>query len=133
MSISADMHGTSCGADHRVAHYLTATAELAKFLGKCFAASFPDHFARYEKAFKAGVWRQEDPGPWLGRALVWKLQVSTHMDGLDGGPTAIFNFGSYQGGELYIPDLRLKLRLALFPVMLMVADALFLDIVRAIW
>lgn len=75
-----------------------------------FKASFPKEYQRYKKAFDAGVWLAQDPGPWLGRAIVYKLQVLPHRDGLDGGPTAMWNMGSYTGGELYLPDLKLKLR-----------------------
>ena len=73
-----------------------------------FAIAFPEEHAKYREAFAAGVWLREDSGPWLGRAIVYKLQVKPHQDALDGGPTAIFNVGQYKGGELYIPCLGLK-------------------------
>ena len=38
-----------------------------------------------------------------------KLPVQTHMDGLDNGPTAIFNFGNYTEGKLDLPDSQVKL------------------------
>ena len=90
-------------------HYYQASEPVARFLANCFKASYPDYFETYSEAFKAGVWTASDPGPWIARAIVWKLQVHTHQDGLDDGPTAIFNCGKYEGGELYLPDLGLKL------------------------
>lgn len=82
---------------------------MAKHLSACFKVAFPDYHEKYKAAFEAGVWMTDDPGPWLGRAIVWKLPVRTHMDGLDEGPTAIFNVGRYTGGNLDLPDLGVKL------------------------
>jgi hypothetical protein len=90
-------------------HYYQATAHVAEVLAAYFKIAFPLEYETYRKAFEAGVWYQEDPGPWLGRAIVYKLQVNIHQDGNDGGPTAIFNVGQYVGGKLYLPDLRVKL------------------------
>jgi hypothetical protein len=88
--------------------YFQATAEVAEILNAYFAVAFPDEHAKYRQAFDAGVWLTEDPGPWLGRAIVYKLQVMQHQDKSDGGPTAIFNVGQYTGGNLYLPTLGLK-------------------------
>jgi hypothetical protein len=93
-----------------VKYYFQATKNLAVLLDAYFAASFPEEHKRYVEAFKAGVWEDEDPGPWLGRAIVYKLQVNVHQDRQDGGPTAIFPVGQYKGGSLYFPDLDLKFR-----------------------
>jgi len=88
--------------------YFRATAEVAEILNAYFAVAFPEQHAAYRQAFNAGVWVTEDPGPWLGRAIVYKMQVSQHQDKSDGGPTAIFNVGQYTGGHLYLPTLGLK-------------------------
>ncbi|KAH9920744.1 uncharacterized protein B0H18DRAFT_880753 [Fomitopsis serialis] len=74
--------------------------------------AFPEEYLLYEKAFQAGVWEPAHPGPWLGRAVVWKLQVGPHRDGLDAGPACIFNCGHYTGGEAILIDLEAKLRYA---------------------
>ncbi|KAG2031210.1 hypothetical protein BDR03DRAFT_986545 [Suillus americanus] len=75
------------------------TEQLALLLGAMFHEAFPDFYAKYVQAFKAGKWMVVDPGPFLGRAI----------DGLDEGPAVIFPMGHFSGGECYIPDLRLKL------------------------
>jgi hypothetical protein len=98
----------SCHAAMAVRYYFLATAKVASFLAAYFAVSFPEDYKRYKEAFDAGVWYMEDPGPWLGRAIVFKLQVLPHQDAQDGGPTAIFNVGQYTGGKLYFPGLGLK-------------------------
>ncbi len=108
MTPSTDCYRSGKGVT-ALEHYYQATEPVAEFLAACFKASYPDYFETYSEAFKAGVWTTSDPGPWIARAIVWKLQVYTHQDGLDDGPTAIFNCGSYGGGELYLPDLGLKL------------------------
>ncbi|KAG2745093.1 hypothetical protein P692DRAFT_20877347 [Suillus brevipes Sb2] len=81
-----------------VAWYMKRTTKFAIALKELFRVAYPDDFKIYEKAFEAGVWEAADPGPWLGRAIVWKLNVLPHRDGLDGGPTAIFCLGSFSGG-----------------------------------
>ena len=89
--------------------YYRATAKVAAMLSAYFQVSFPEEYAKYRNAFEAGVWIREDPGPWLGRAIVYKLQVTQHQDRTDAGPTAIFNVGQYIGGNLYLTSLGLKL------------------------
>lgn len=110
MTHSTDMAGRyTCKTEMAVKRYFEGSRPVATYLGACFEVAFPDYYHKYKAAFKAGVWMSEDPGPWLRRAIVWKLPVKTHMDGLDEGPTAIFNVGNYTGGDLYLPDLKLKL------------------------
>lgn len=108
MTASSDCFRSGKGA-HGMEHYYQASEPVALWLSACFKATYPEYFQTYSEAFKAGVWIESDPGPWIGRVIVWKLQVNTHQDGLDDGPTAIFNCGRYRGGELYLPDLGLKL------------------------
>jgi hypothetical protein len=91
-----------------VKHHFLATAQVAHVLSAYFQLCFPEAYEQYREAFEAGIWLVEDPGPWLGRVIVYKLQVKPHVDRLDAGPTAIFNVGQYEGGELYIPCLNLK-------------------------
>jgi hypothetical protein len=107
---SKDINRT-CNGALEVKRYFIATEPLAIYLAEIFKVSFPNYYQKYQHAFSAGNWfgKRLDPGPWLGRAIVYKLQVLTHVDGLDDGPTAVFNFGYYTGGEMYLPDLGLKL------------------------
>ncbi|KDR65806.1 hypothetical protein GALMADRAFT_148389 [Galerina marginata CBS 339.88] len=105
---SSDISRTGQGT-MAVNHYFNSTRALALHLAECFKVAFPDIYTKYQKAFDAGVWNESDPGPWIGRAIVWKLPVLIHQDGLDDGPTAAFNVGSYKGGEMYLPDIRVKL------------------------
>jgi hypothetical protein len=93
-----------------VRYYYHGTDRVAIYLDAIFAVSFPEIHDKYQEAFAAGRWIAEDRGPWLGRAIVYKLQVKPHRDGLDGGPAAIFNVGPYEGGELYLTDLGLKFK-----------------------
>jgi len=41
------------------------------------------YYEKYRKAFEADCWAKEDKGPWIGRVIVWKLQVCLHRDTLD--------------------------------------------------
>ena len=66
---------------------------------------------RIDESFPGVVSAQSGPdkGPWLGRAVVWKLQVGLHQDALDEGPAVCFLCGNYEGGQLCLPDLDAKL------------------------
>ncbi|KAJ7877044.1 hypothetical protein B0H14DRAFT_3130256 [Mycena olivaceomarginata] len=96
-----------CQAALAVNYYykLTERVQVAIYLQCAFAEAFPTYYAKYTSAFKAGVWETADPGPWLGRAIVYKLQVGEHVDGLDDGPTACFCVGNFDGGPMYLPDI----------------------------
>jgi hypothetical protein len=65
---------------------------------------------RFAKAFRAGVWMKQDKGPWLGRALIYKLQGKLHADENDIGPTVTFPCGNYLGGEMLVPQFGGKFR-----------------------
>ena len=53
---------------------------------------------------------EEDPGPFLRRAIIFKLQGKLHKDGRDAGPSVSFGVGDYEGGEIYFPQLGAKLK-----------------------
>lgn len=74
-----------------------------------FKILFPDVFEKFQVAFDAGAWLTEDPGPWLGHAIVYKLQVDSHIDQRDMNPTASFPCGFFTGGEMQVPQLPTKL------------------------
>lgn len=93
-----------------VVRYMHATRTIALLLAEMFKTVFPEDYERYRKAFDAGVWIEADPGPWLGRAIVYKLDVNLHFDGLDGGPTATFPLGQFTGGTLELPQLWARLQ-----------------------
>jgi hypothetical protein len=92
-----------------ISWYYKATYVVAKALAIMFKAIYPGLYDKYRKAFEAGVWEEADPGPWLGRAVVYKLQVNLHNDGRDDGPTASFPAGSYDDGHMLLPDLLARL------------------------
>jgi hypothetical protein len=75
-----------------------------------FEATFPDLYKEYKAAFEAGVWVQEDPGPFIGRSIIYKLQSKLHRDKNDVGPSASFPVGYFGGGEMLLPQLKTKLR-----------------------
>jgi hypothetical protein len=92
-----------------IASYYSFTADVANAIAIMFKAVFPKVYAEYRQAFDAGVWLQEDPGPFLGRSIVYKLQSKLHNDGNDVGPSASFAVGSFEGGEMLVPQLKTKL------------------------
>jgi hypothetical protein len=74
-----------------------------------FQVGFPDIYEKYREAFEAGVWVEGDPGPFLGRAIIYKLQGRLHKDRKDLGPSACFLTGAFDGGEMLVPQFRTKL------------------------
>ncbi|KAJ7170434.1 hypothetical protein C8R43DRAFT_832950, partial [Mycena crocata] len=91
--------------------YFTMTREAAVFVAERFKAIFPTFYQEYKADFEAGRWLheiREDPGPFLGRAIVYKLQILVHRDHLDHGPSVTFPAGYFSGGAMYFPDLDAK-------------------------
>jgi hypothetical protein len=84
------------------------TKSIARKISAMFKAAFPDWYKKYRQAFDAGVWLRNDPGPFLGRAIIYKLQGTLHKDGQDLGPSASFGVGDYTGGEMVFPQLGAK-------------------------
>ncbi|TFK65352.1 hypothetical protein BDN72DRAFT_773420 [Pluteus cervinus] len=66
-------------------------------------------YQEYGTAFDAGVWEQQDKGPWLARAIVYKSQVELHRDNNDLGLSLSFACGHFTGGAMLFPELGLKL------------------------
>ena len=83
------------------------------YIEELFKLAVPSVHQRSAPVFKAGVWVKDDNAPWIGQALVWKLQVDCHWDGLNEGPAAMFPVGNFNKGELYFPDLKLKQQYAI--------------------
>ena len=73
-----------------------------------FKNVFPDAFDKYERAFRAGNWVDDDPGPWLGGAIVYKVDGRLHTDKRDVGPAACIPCGYYEGGEMLFPQFQGK-------------------------
>lgn len=115
MTPSSDMVRTG-GSALSVAWYYNSMKPVDIQLNTMFAASFPDDYLDYGIVSQAGRFYDDDQSAWLGRAIVHKLQVEAHRDGLDppGKPAACFPVGRYVGGEIYFPDLGVKLRCAHF-------------------
>lgn len=91
-----------------IRQHFSFTADVAIKLAAMFQVLLPNTYVEYERAFQAGRWVETDPGPWLGRAIVYKLQVSLHHDRNDDGPSACFPCGIYLGGAMQIPQLQAK-------------------------
>jgi hypothetical protein len=94
--------------------YYGLTESVARTVALAFKAVFPEWYDEYKEAFDAGVWFADDPGPFLGRAVVYKLQGRLHRDRHDVGPSVSFPVGQFNGGEMVFPQLNVKLQWVLF-------------------
>lgn len=106
--LSGDISYSSSTLSGTVTYY-NATAPVARALSILFETVFPEIYREYREAFEAGVWLSDDPGPFLGRAVIYKLQGRLHKDRHDVGPSACFPVGSFTGGEMLFPQLSAKL------------------------
>ncbi|KAF8235452.1 hypothetical protein L208DRAFT_1376516 [Tricholoma matsutake] len=50
-----------------------ATRPITLVLATIFKELFPKEYEEFKAAFEAGVWLEDDPGPWLGRAIIYKV------------------------------------------------------------
>ncbi|KAF8232938.1 hypothetical protein L208DRAFT_1269430, partial [Tricholoma matsutake] len=114
-----------CQATMAVKWYYQVTEEVAHLLSAYFKKAFLEYHRQYSKAFSAGIWNLEDPGPWLGHALVYKLQVLPHIDGLDNGPTTCFPVAYFTGRAMHLSDLGLKLHYGLGDVIIFLSGWLY--------
>ncbi|KAH7092688.1 hypothetical protein BKA62DRAFT_626045 [Auriculariales sp. MPI-PUGE-AT-0066] len=105
--------------------YYRLTAAAVTRIEILFKVCMPLIYERYRDAFRAGVWLRADSGPWIGRAIVYKLDVELHRDALDEGPAAIFPVGNFTGGNLFFPDIGLKFRYSTGHVCICQASALY--------
>jgi len=110
--ISGDMTTSSTRFAGCGSHY-SLTESVARTIALAFRTVFSDWYETYQKAFKAGVWFMDDPGPFLGRAVVYKLQGRLHKDRHDVGPSVSFPVGQFTGGEMVFPQLNTKLQCVL--------------------
>jgi hypothetical protein len=104
------IYSTSSNARLAIENYYIASSPVAEMLAVYFQILFPAEYEKFCHAFNAGYWVKGDPGPWLGRALIYKLQGNLHVDDKDEGPTVSFPCGFFEGGEMIVPELFAKLR-----------------------
>ena len=107
--MSRDLVGSSAFALAWENH-LKDSETVHTMLGIALGLSFPDIHADYSKAFQAGAVFEADPGPWIGRAILWKMQTDgLHFDTND-GYTADTAFGNFKNGYLELPQFQVRLR-----------------------
>ncbi|KAF5334147.1 hypothetical protein D9757_015416 [Collybiopsis confluens] len=105
-SASFSANSTAGNAHER---YYEETAALNAWLDELFKHEFPKHHAKFKKAHAAGRWSEVDPGPHLGRVIVWKLQSKDHIDDADACPTITYVLGgNYSGGYMDLKDIRTR-------------------------
>ncbi|KAF8227783.1 hypothetical protein L208DRAFT_1379628 [Tricholoma matsutake] len=85
-----------------------ATRPVALVLATIFKELSPKEYEEFKAAFEAGVWLEDNPGPWLGRAIIYKLDGLIHVDSNDKSPTVSFPCGEYDGEEMMVPQLCAK-------------------------
>lgn len=88
------------------------TEPLAEVVGltyKLIEAQFHDHM---QLSFQAGKLYESAVGPYLARALIYKLQVDAHLDRRDHGLSAMTNSGRYYRGYLYFPQFWMRVKWA---------------------
>ena len=64
----------SCSGLVGIACYYRATSVVAEYLSMLFESLLLNVYSKFQGMFKVGQWIAEDPGPWLGHAIIYKLQ-----------------------------------------------------------
>lgn len=88
--------------------FLTRTIAVTVIASCISQHFFPKNHKRALKRFKAGCYLGDDVGPWLGRALGYKVPTTTHPDEGDSGTTFITAVGSYLEGCLELHNLEVR-------------------------
>ncbi|KAL0061138.1 hypothetical protein AAF712_012058 [Marasmius tenuissimus] len=93
-------------------HYYEGNATLEQCIESVIRVFFPEEHALMSKVREAGraISTEEGGGCYLGRALVFKLQLFNHVDKRDFGISTSFSAGRFTGGYLLIPQLKAKFR-----------------------
>ena len=107
--LSRDLVRTST-AGMALEPYYRLTRPVAETLAGMYEVLFPEEYERLKPAFEAGKWIMQDAGPWIGRALVYKLDVELHLDDKDAGPSVSFPCGDFTGGQMMVPQFEAKFR-----------------------
>lgn len=87
--------------------FISRTSSTTLIASAICQAFFPATHKAALRHFKAGKYFEADTGPWLGRALGYKVPTTTHPDEGDSGTTFITSVGCYSGGCLEFLDLEL--------------------------
>ncbi|KAJ7788756.1 hypothetical protein B0H14DRAFT_3892267 [Mycena olivaceomarginata] len=98
-----------CQAALAVKHYYRATQEVAIISAACSRLRTQSTMPDTRQAFKS--WRLEtaDPGPWIGKAIVYK--TSRYRSTLMGWMMTngfLLRRGTSTGGAMYLPDIGMK-------------------------
>ncbi|KAL0579851.1 hypothetical protein V5O48_002160 [Marasmius crinis-equi] len=93
-------------------HFYAANQTLDNCIAAAMEVFFPDNYIVARKVREAGRIIPGEGGVYLGRAVVFKLQLLLHRDQNDFGVSTSFPSGYYCGGYLIIPQLKAKFRYA---------------------
>ncbi|KAK1216501.1 hypothetical protein PQX77_020853 [Marasmius sp. AFHP31] len=92
------------------AEWLRSSWKIQQQLRKMTHSFFPEYYEESAVACKAAITRNSPVvGPWIGKAIVWKLQGSSHIDDHDIIPTATYPMGVYEGGYMDLIDIDTRL------------------------
>jgi hypothetical protein len=119
--LGKEVRGTTLSVSG-VEGYMMGTKEAACYLSKLYKAVYPEGWLRNQAAFEAGHWYRDDPGPWLARAIVWKLQVKTHADDKDGSPAICFSTNNTCQSPMVLPQIGAILASVLYSNMPVMTD-----------
>ncbi|KAF9007272.1 hypothetical protein BDZ89DRAFT_965696 [Hymenopellis radicata] len=97
-------------AAHYVAQdvFVERTQIITTIASALYKSFWPIEYEDARRTFKAGRYFRDDCGPWLGRAVGYKVPTTTHPDEGDKGPTFLTSAGSFTGGNLQIHNLQVQ-------------------------
>ncbi|KAF8067031.1 hypothetical protein FPV67DRAFT_1670489 [Lyophyllum atratum] len=109
---SADLLGNHGSARAQATRqYLIATERQAGYLSQLVHKFAPTEWEALMAAKRKGAWYTDGKqNCFMGLATIWKLQVEAHLDRRDYELAVITCGGEFYGGDLYLPNLGVRIR-----------------------
>ncbi|KAJ3476005.1 hypothetical protein NLI96_g11453 [Meripilus lineatus] len=113
---SAALLGRSTAERDRIVHLTHTDWKIQDLISRYIKWFFPEQFRLLKIAFDRGHWASSDynergyeGGVFFNRVTLWKATARMHRDRKD-YLCAIFCSGAFEGGELVLPDVRMKFK-----------------------
>ncbi|KAJ3474104.1 hypothetical protein NLI96_g12650 [Meripilus lineatus] len=128
---SAALLGKSSAERDRIVHLTHSDWKIQDLITRYIKRFFPNEFRLLKIAFDRGHWASSDyndkgyeGGIFFNRVTLWKSTARMHRDRKD-YLCAMFCSGAFEGGELILPDVRLKFKYSPGDIVIFFSDAFY--------
>ncbi|KAJ3476392.1 hypothetical protein NLI96_g11187 [Meripilus lineatus] len=128
---SAALLGRSSAERNRIVQLTHTDWKIQDLVSRYVKRFFPQQFRLLKIAFDRGHWASSDyneegyeGGIFFNRVTLWKSTARMHRDRKD-YLCAIFCSGAFEGGELVLPDVRMKFKYSPGDIVIFFSDAFY--------